>query len=99
MTAQGQHTAQPSAPPAPAAENTAIRPFRIRVPDAELVELWRRIMATRWPDKETVADHSQGVPLAMIHELARYWATDYDWRKGQPRLFAAELRAAFKSLR
>ena len=71
-----------------AAEETAIRPFRIRVPKAELVELRRRIMATRWPEKETVADHSQGVPLAMVRELARYWATDYDWRKGEAKLNA-----------
>src|SRR5687768_33296 len=78
MTAQLQHTA----------EDTAIRPFLIRVPDAELVELQRRITATRWPEKETVADHSQGVPLAMVRELARYWATEYDWRKGEAKLNA-----------
>src|SRR5687768_18573839 len=73
---------------AAAAEDTAIRPFRIRVPDAELVELQRRIAATRWPEKETVADHSQGVPLAMVRELARYWASEYDWRKGEAKLNA-----------
>ena len=60
---------------------TPIRPFRIHVPEEDLVDLRRRIAATQWPEKETVADQSQGVPLAMIQELARYWATDYDWRK------------------
>jgi hypothetical protein len=63
-------------------DTTLIRPFpRLNVPDAELADLRKRINATRWPERETVADQSQGVPLAMIRELARYWATDYDWRK------------------
>jgi hypothetical protein len=88
MTSQLQYTTPTSARPRAAAEDTAIRPFRIRVPKAELVELRRRIMATRWPEKETVADHSQGVPLAMVRELARYWATDYDWRKCEAKLNA-----------
>ena len=61
---------------------TAIRPFTIpEVPEAELAALRVRIAATRWPDRETVTDYSQGVPLAMIQELARHWATDYDWRR------------------
>ena len=61
---------------------TAIRPFTIpKVPEAELQALRARIAATRWPDAETVTDESQGVPLAMIQELAGYWATDYDWRR------------------
>ena len=60
---------------------TAIRPFHVEVADAALDDLRRRIKATNWPEKETVADQSQGVPLAMIQDLARYWATDYDWRK------------------
>jgi hypothetical protein len=59
---------------------TAIRPFRVSVPESELVELRRRIAATRWPEKETVTDQSQGVPLATIRELARYWASDDNWR-------------------
>jgi len=68
---------------------TAIRPFTIpKVPDAELEALRARIAATRWPDKETVTDDSQGVPLAMIQELARYWAADYDWRTCEARLSA-----------
>ena len=67
---------------------TAIRPFTIEFPEAELDALRARIAATRWPDKETVADQSQGVPLAMIRELARYWATEYDWRRCEAALNA-----------
>jgi pimeloyl-ACP methyl ester carboxylesterase len=80
----------PSAAVAAAAENngTAIRPFRVNVPEADLAELRRRIAATRWPEKETVADQSQGVPLATMRELVAYWATDYDWRKAEARLNA-----------
>ncbi|WP_439400256.1 epoxide hydrolase family protein (plasmid) [Bradyrhizobium sp. PMVTL-01] len=77
--------------PASAAEtraNEAIRPFRINIPDADLVDLKRRLAATRWPEKETVADDTQGVPLAMLQDLVRYWATDYDWRKVEARLNA-----------
>src|SRR4051812_23676096 len=66
----------------------AIRAFQVDVPEAELTELRRRINATIWPDRETVADDSQGVQLATIQELARYWATDYDWRKVEARLNA-----------
>ncbi len=64
-----------------AAEENTIHPFHIDVPEDELVDLRRRIAATRWPDKETVADQSQGVQLATIQMLAHYWATEYDWRK------------------
>jgi pimeloyl-ACP methyl ester carboxylesterase len=68
---------------------TAIRPFTIpKVTDAELEALRARIAATRWPDRETVTDYSQGVPLAMIQELARHWATDYDWRRCEATLDA-----------
>ncbi|HEY1787652.1 MAG TPA: alpha/beta fold hydrolase [Verrucomicrobiae bacterium] len=63
-----------------------IRPFHRKVPEAELAELGRRIKATRWPERETVADASQGVQLATIQALARYWATDYDWRKIEAKL-------------
>ena len=70
------------------AVDTAIRPFRIEVPQADLDDLRRRLQATRWPEKETVADQSQGVPLATIQELARYWATDYDLRRFEARLNA-----------
>src|SRR3712207_6708393 len=67
---------------------TPIRPFRIDVPEEELVDLRRRIADTQWPEKETVADQSQGVQLATMQELARYWATDYDWRKVEAKLNA-----------
>src|SRR5262245_60055275 len=70
------------------AEATAIRPFRVDVPEADLTELRRRIMATRFPDKETVNDFSQGVPLATVQKLAKYWATEYDWRRVEARLNA-----------
>jgi pimeloyl-ACP methyl ester carboxylesterase len=73
---------------AAATEGTAIRPFRVNVPEAALVDLRRRINATRWPDRETVSDESQGVPLAMIQELAHYWGTDYDWHKVEAKLNA-----------
>ena len=66
----------------------AIRPFQFDFPDAELAELRRRINATRWPEQETVSDHSQGVPLATMQKLARYWGTDYDWRKLEAKLKA-----------
>ncbi len=66
----------------------AIRPFRISVPRAEIIDLRRRIAATRWPERETVADQSQGVQLATIQELARYWGKDYDWRKCEAKLNA-----------
>jgi len=72
----------------PTAGKTAIRPFRVHVPDAELTELRRRLNATKWPEQETVTDASQGVQLATIQALARYWATDYDWRKVERRLQA-----------
>jgi pimeloyl-ACP methyl ester carboxylesterase len=67
---------------------TAIRPFTIEIPEAELEALRSRVAATRWPAKETVADQSQGVQLATIQALARYWETDYDWRKVEAKLKA-----------
>jgi pimeloyl-ACP methyl ester carboxylesterase len=67
---------------------TEIRPFHIEVPEEELAELRRRIAAVRWPSRELVADRSQGVQLATMQELARYWATEYDWRKAEARLNA-----------
>ncbi|MFL5502519.1 MAG: epoxide hydrolase family protein [Gemmatimonadaceae bacterium] len=70
------------------ADNTAIRPFTFRAPQERLAEMKRRIAATQWPEKETVADQSQGVPLATMQELARYWGTDYDWRKVEAKLNA-----------
>jgi pimeloyl-ACP methyl ester carboxylesterase len=68
------------------AEKDAIRPFRVNVPEEEVTELRRRIKATRLPEKETVSDFSQGVQLAFIQALARYWATEYDWRKVEAKL-------------
>jgi pimeloyl-ACP methyl ester carboxylesterase len=71
-----------------AVEDTAIRPFQVRFSEEDLVELRRRIEATRWPERETVDDDAQGVPLATMQELARYWATDYDWRPVEAKLNA-----------
>jgi len=73
---------------AAAVEREAVRPFRINIPEEQLVDLRRRVKATRWPDKETVTDPSQGVQLATIQQLARYWATDHDWRKIEAKLNA-----------
>jgi pimeloyl-ACP methyl ester carboxylesterase len=71
-----------------ATDKSAIRPFKVNVSEAELTELRRRIEATRWPDRETVMDATQGVQLATTQALARYWATEYDWRKVEARLNA-----------
>jgi pimeloyl-ACP methyl ester carboxylesterase len=70
------------------ADNTAIRPFTIDIPEADLEDLRARIAGTRWPEKETVEDQSQGVQLATMQALARYWADEYDWRKCEARLNA-----------
>src|SRR6266446_4198235 len=69
-------------------DRAAIRPFHVNVPKAELTELRKRIQATKWPARELVTDASQGVQLATMQKLARYWATDYDWRKVEARLDA-----------
>src|SRR5918995_5863330 len=69
-------------------EEVAVRDFHIDVPEEELVDLRQRIAATRWPSNELVADRSQGVQLAPLQELARYWETDYDWRKAEAKLNA-----------
>src|SRR5262247_3189363 len=73
---------------ATAAAGAGIRPFQIDVPQGELDELRRRVQATRWPERETVTDDSQGVPLALMQALADYWGTDYDWRKCEAKLNA-----------
>jgi hypothetical protein len=70
------------------ANATAIRPFQVNVPEAELTDLRRRILAMRWPERETVSDFSQGVPLDTVQKLARYWAEEYDWRRVEARLNA-----------
>jgi pimeloyl-ACP methyl ester carboxylesterase len=71
-----------------AAEGSPIRPFRIDVPEEQLVDLRRRVLATRGPDRETVSDQSQGAQLKKLQELVRYWGTDYDWRKAEAKLNA-----------
>ena len=68
------------------AADSSIRPFRAHVSDEAITDLRRRLQMTRWPDKETVADASQGAQLARLQELVRYWGTDYDWRKGEAKL-------------
>ena len=67
-------------------DKTALRPLQVEFPEAELTELRRRIKATRLPEKEPVADKSQGVPLATIEKLARYWGTEYNWRRCEARI-------------
>src|SRR5262245_17960822 len=78
-TQRGAH--QPS-------DKNAIRPFQVNVPETELTELHRRINATKWPERETVTDATQGVQLATMQSLARYWASEYDWRKIEAKLNA-----------
>ena len=68
--------------------NTSIRPFRVEIPEESIVEMRRRIVATQWPERETVSDSSQGVQLETIQELAHYWGTDYDWRTCEAKLNA-----------
>ena len=86
----GQTEPTPSSPTQASeqTDKTAIRPFRVNTPEAELTELRARINATRWPERETVNDASQGVQLATMQALARYWATEYDWRACEARLNA-----------
>src|SRR5713226_2781300 len=71
-----------------ASETQAVRPFRVNVPEAALADLRRLISATKWPERETVSDATQGVQLATMQKLAHYWATDYDWRKMEAKLNA-----------
>jgi hypothetical protein len=68
--------------------DNVIRPFRVNIPEEQLVDLRRRVAATRWPDRETVNDRSQGIQLARLQELVRYWGTEYDWRKAEAKLNA-----------
>ena len=70
------------------AQDTSIRPFMVNVPEEAFVDLRRRLAATRWPSRETVADQSQGMQLAKLEELVRHWGTNYDWRKAEARLNA-----------
>ncbi|KQV68119.1 epoxide hydrolase family protein [Rhizobium sp. Root1220] len=78
--------ATPALAAAKAAAGDTIRPFKVNVPEAVLVDLRQRVQSTRWPARETVADQSQGVQLAKIRELVEYWGTDYDWRKVEAKL-------------
>nr|WP_245411060.1 epoxide hydrolase family protein [Microvirga flavescens] len=80
-------TAQPTTAGA-ALEDTAIRPFHVNIPEEQIVDLRRRIAATRWPDQETVTDQSQGIQLAKLKPLVGYWGTGYDWRKAEAKLNA-----------
>src|SRR5262249_1456192 len=80
--------AVPAAHPSAAADDTSIRPFQIHIPQSDLDDLRHRIKDTRWPDKETVTDGSQGIPLAKLQEIAAYWGASYDWRKVEARLDA-----------
>src|SRR5918992_4344146 len=72
----------------PVGEGVAVRPFHIDVPEEDLDDLRRRIAATQWPERETVSDESQGVPLATMQKLARHWAAEYDWRRCEAELNA-----------
>src|SRR5262245_34169415 len=74
--------------PVASAQGTAIRPFRIETPEDALVDLRRRVQATRWPDRETVKDETQGVQFATVRKLADHWEKKYDWRKVEARLNA-----------
>ena len=86
--ATGLLSARPTIAAEESSEDSTIRPFSIHVPEAELVDLRRRIAATRWPDQETVDDRSQGIQLTNFREVVRYWGTDYDWRKVEAKLNA-----------
>src|SRR3954466_3258852 len=82
------HSVRAAQPHRAAADDTSIRPFRAHVPDKAIADMRRRLQMTRWPDKETVADASQGAQLARLQELVRYWGNGYDWRKGEAKLNA-----------
>ncbi|MDX2706432.1 alpha/beta fold hydrolase [Streptomyces sp. PA03-6a] len=84
--AVGMASRTPDAVRERAAEGTGIRPFHVDIPEADLAELRRRVNGTRWPDRETVPDQSQGVQLATMRDLTRYWGSDYDWRKIEAKL-------------
>src|SRR5690606_33747609 len=89
-TSTGKSGSAASRPAALAADTNAdsVRSFRISVPDEALADLKRRIAATRWPEAETVSDQSQGVQLAKLQALVRYWGSDYDWRRAEAALNA-----------
>jgi pimeloyl-ACP methyl ester carboxylesterase len=86
MIMSAQSSSQPSIRATTASEGDAIRPFRVNIPEEALVDLRNRLAATRLPERETVADNSQGVPLATVQKVLRYWANEYDWRKIETKL-------------
>ena len=88
FAASKRSTEMSAVPKQVGAENAAIRPFKVNIPEAQLAELRRRVNATIWPDKETVSDESEGVQLATMQNLARYWGTEYDWRKIEAKINA-----------
>ena len=88
LAAPQRKTEMNAVPKQAGADNTAIRPFHVNIPESALVDLRRRINATAWPDKETVTDESEGVQLATMQNLARYWGAEYDWRKIEAKLNA-----------
>ena len=86
--APAAHAEPGPAAAAQAAEETRIRPFRVEVPEHAIADLRRRIRETRWSDKETVADNSQGLQLSALQEIMRHWGSGYDWRKAEAKLNA-----------
>jgi len=83
VASNSAHTKRPAA-----SDEAAIRPFRVNMPQAALDDLRERLLATRWPDKETVPDRSQGPQLSQLQELVQYWGSSYDWRKAEAKLNA-----------
>src|SRR2546427_11124255 len=81
-------TANTNRAQADTASEAVIRPFKVHVPDADVADMRQRLAATRWPDKETVADQSQGVQLVRLQQLVQYWGSGYDWRKAEAKLNA-----------
>src|SRR5882672_2326286 len=88
LVMQGASSNAQSGPSVNASSNEDIRPFHVNIPEKKLVDLKRRILATQWPEQENVKDASQGVQLATMQAIAKYWATAYDWRKVEARLNA-----------
>ncbi len=88
VVAAGAASILPAQPASAASGKDAVRPFHVHIPEEQLVDLRRRLAATRWPEKEIVNDYSQGVRLKTIQQLVRYWQSDYDWRKVEARLNA-----------
>src|SRR5438552_85506 len=88
LALQGSPSSAQNGAIAETTSSESIRPFKVHVSDAELADLRKRVLATRWPKRETVTDESQGVELATMQKLAHYWATEYNWRKVEAKLNA-----------